>query len=662
MNKLKLALFSIIILCVLIFVYFLTYTFVEPKAYDFMTKYVLTEKLPFDEGKNIYGHNDVVLVVIDDKTTQKYRWPWKRQEHTKIFDYFSKYAKPKAAIFDFLIAAPDIENPESDKKFFNSIKNFPNLINAFMFDVEHWDDRKAEANYDKKFIDKFSIDVNSEIPLSMSYTSFMPYPDEYFSIVKNAGYANLLSGFLDGNLAFYAHDEMYRNHMYMINYADAYFPSMAMKTFLLAHNNPKVNIKKNYFEFPELNYRIKHKSTKYLMIVPLRFYKLYPSGFSHIKYSAIDIMESYEALKQGETPKINPIEFKDKVVLIGGNVSGAAGLNDNKNTPIAVLHPGVDIQATAVDNIMHNDFLKRIPNWVNILFTIFGMLFVYFTIRTHKLVKAISYTLLTILLYFAISTVCFYYAIVINVITLPVMLVLAMIIAYVHRYVIENKNKEKVESAMGKFMSEDVMKNVVKNIDNLGLGGKKATVTVLFSDIRGFTSLSENMQASQVSELLNEYFSAMEPIVSKYNGIINKFIGDAVMAVFGEPIQDENHPKNAVFCGFEMLKKVQELDEKWVKEGKPSIQIGVGINTGEVFVGNIGSEKRMEYTVIGDTVNLASRLESYNKTYKTKMLISSSTYEASKDYIEANKISDVEIRGKANKMDIYEVIAIKEII
>ena len=164
------------------------------------------------------------------------------------------------------------------------------------------------------------------------------------------------------------------------------------------------------------------------------------------------------------------------------------------------------------------------------------------------------------------------------------------------------------------------------------------------------------MEASQVSELLNEYFSEMEPIVSKYNGIINKFIGDAVMAVFGEPIQDENHAKNAVKCGFEMLQRVEELDKKWAAEGKPSIQIGVGVNTGEVFVGNIGSEKRMEYTVIGDTVNLASRLESYNKTYKTKMLISSSTYDASKDIVEVNRISDVEIRGKAEKMDIYEVL------
>ena len=154
---------------------------------------------------------------------------------------------------------------------------------------------------------------------------------------------------------------------------------------------------------------------------------------------------------------------------------------------------------------------------------------------------------------------------------------------------------------------------------------------------------------------MNEYFSEMEPIVTKYNGIINKFIGDAVMAVFGEPINDENHPLNAVRCGYEMLQKVQELDKKWQAENNPVIEIGIGINTGEVFVGNIGSEKRMEYTVIGDTVNLASRLESYNKTYNTHMLISSTTYESAKDFVTANRITDVEIRGKAEKMNIYEI-------
>jgi adenylate cyclase len=239
------------------------------------------------------------------------------------------------------------------------------------------------------------------------------------------------------------------------------------------------------------------------------------------------------------------------------------------------------------------------------------------------------------------------------------MFILTTIIAYTHKFVLENKNKEKVKSAMGKYMSQDVMKRVIQDIDNLGLGGKRANVTVLFSDIRGFTSMSEQMSPQQVSEILNEYFTEMEPIITKYNGIINKFIGDAVMAIFGEPIQDKNHAQNAVKCAYAMLQKVRELQKKWAKEGKPKIEIGVGISTGEVFVGNIGSINRMEYTVIGDTVNLASRLEGYNKTYKTKLLISPNTYNEVKGIVDVIKISDVQIRGKANKMDIYEVLKVE---
>ena len=132
------------------------------------------------------------------------------------------------------------------------------------------------------------------------------------------------------------------------------------------------------------------------------------------------------------------------------------------------------------------------------------------------------------------------------------------------------------------------------------------------------------------------------------------------MAIFGEPIQDLEHPINAVLCAYEMLKKVEELQERWLFEGKPKIEIGVGINTGECFVGNIGSEKRLEYTVIGDTVNLASRIEHYNKVYHTNLLVSSSTYSYIASIADVIKISDVTIRGKAKKMDIYEVLRINK--
>ena len=132
------------------------------------------------------------------------------------------------------------------------------------------------------------------------------------------------------------------------------------------------------------------------------------------------------------------------------------------------------------------------------------------------------------------------------------------------------------------------------------------------------------------------------------------------MAIFGEPIQDLNHPVNAVKCAYDMLKKVEELQEKWIFEGKPKIEIGIGINTGDAFVGNIGSEQRLEYTVIGDTVNLASRIEGYNKVYHTNLLVSSSTYKYISDIADVIKISEVSIRGKSKKMDIYEVLRIND--
>jgi adenylate cyclase len=170
--------------------------------------------------------------------------------------------------------------------------------------------------------------------------------------------------------------------------------------------------------------------------------------------------------------------------------------------------------------------------------------------------------------------------------------------------------------------------------------------------------MSEKMPAEEVSNILNEYFAQMEPIIRKYNGVINKFIGDAIMVIFGEPIQDVNHPKNAVKCAYEMLKKVNYLREKWLEQGRPRFEIGVGINTGEVFIGNIGTENRMEYTAIGDSVNLASRIEGYNKVYKTNLLVSSTTYNYIADCADVIKIKEVQIRGKSKKMDIYEVLRI----
>ena len=660
MNKIKYAFLSAIVLLFLVCVYTITYCFVEPKAYDFMTKHVLTECLPFDSTKHVYGSDDVVLIVIEKNSAERYRYPWKRELYCKIFDYLNKYTQAKAIVFDANVASLDTDNPSSDEKFFSSIKKINNLAVGAVPRIEGWNDESVGKAYDKAFENKFALKAENKLKRHhYIYNSFLPYPKPYFDSVKNIGFVSIFSGFINGITPYnvYSIDEIYRTYEYVADYKETLYPSLALNAFIIANNYPKASVSDEGISFPELNYFIKHKTTPYQSLVPLKFYKLY-EGYSHLMVPAIDVMDSFDNIQNGKKTIVEPELFKDKIVVIGANVPTGAGLNDNKNTPIAANHPGVDIQATAIDNILHNDFLKVTSHCVNLLIVLFGMLIVYGIIRVYDLLKSISLTLLMLIGYLIFSATCFYFGIVINVITPIVMFIVTMIVAYIHKSIIENQSKEKVKSAMGKYMSQDVMKRIVMNIDNLGLGGKKATVTVLFSDIRGFTSLSETMPAEQVSQILNEYFTEMEPIVAKHNGIINKFIGDAVMAIFGEPIQDKNHALNAVKCGYEMLVKVKELQQKWAEEGKPKIEIGIGINTGEVFVGNIGSVNRMEYTVIGDTVNLASRLESYNKIYKTNILIGATTYEETKNYIEVMKISDVEIRGKAHKMDIYEVLKV----
>ncbi len=223
----------------------------------------------------------------------------------------------------------------------------------------------------------------------------------------------------------------------------------------------------------------------------------------------------------------------------------------------------------------------------------------------------------------------------------------------------ENVDK-KIETVLGKYISKDIKNKILKNTDNIGLGGKRAEITVMFADIRGFTSLSEKRKAEDVSSLLNEYFSELEPIITKYNGVINKFIGDAVLVIFGDPTEDKYHAQNAAKCAYELRKKVKQIRERWITEGKPKIDIGIGINTGEAFIGNVGTSNRFEYTVIGDTVNIASRIEDYNKIYKTHILISENTYNKISQIVDVIKIREVSIKGKIKKINIYEVLRITE--
>ena len=624
--------FHIILSAVLILVSW--YAF-EPKVYNFMAQNFSAYKT---------GSEEIAVIVIDDKSIERHRWPWKRDLYAKIFEYLNTYSSPKIIGYDAILSSS--EDKTSDKILFDTLHEIDNVVVGF----SPLEQKDTNSDYIEKFNEKFGIDVNdnrkNDIP--NIYHSISKFPNEYFNAVKYAGSVNINQDY-DGYL---------RRYDSVVTVNKNYYPSLALRMYMLMNNTNKVTLNRNNLLVEDTGLIIPTDTSAAGVQNFIRYYKKHSgSEYTHKKYSAIDIIDSLDNIKKGERPIIDPSELNDKIVFVGANARGAGlALEDALPTPILQRHPGVDIQATNLDNLINNEFIKQTTLKQDLFIIVLLSISAFIIISRLSIFKSILLLIGIGLAYFIFTIICYRNGVAPNVITPLAIQLVTMIFGYSYKFIQEGRNKEKIKNAMGKYLSQDIMQNVVQNIDDIKLGGKKANVTVLFADIRGFTSMSEKMTAEEVSVILNEYFSEIEPIITKYNGVINKFIGDAVMAIFGEPIQDINHPQNAVKCACEMLKKVDQLQDKWLFEGKPKIEIGIGINTGEAFVVNIGSEKRLEYTVIGDMVNLASRIESYNKVYKTNMLISSSTYSYVSDIVDVIKIADVTIRGKAKKMDIYEVL------
>jgi len=219
------------------------------------------------------------------------------------------------------------------------------------------------------------------------------------------------------------------------------------------------------------------------------------------------------------------------------------------------------------------------------------------------------------------------------------------------------KERDKLRTTFGKYMTATVMEHLLAG--KVALGGASIKVTILFTDIRSFTTISEKMDPQQLVGLLNEYFTEMVGIVMSEGGVVDKYIGDAIMAVFGAPVPKKEDPVNAVRAAVRMRGALAELNKRLEARGSPTLRTGIGIHTGEVVAGNIGSERRMEYTVIGDAVNLASRLETNTKDLGVNVLISEDTYELTKHMVEARAVKEITVKGRAAPVMTYEVLGLK---
>lgn len=376
---------------------------------------------------------------------------------------------------------------------------------------------------------------------------------------------------------------------------------------------------------------------------------------------------------------IDPLKFKDQRVLIG--MTSLFYDADTHPSPYMDRYPGVYIQANVLDNLMHNDFVGR-PGWrvsapwlaslfgeenpgvfsVSLLtlltVLLMGGVTAYSCLRWSSVsLSAVFVTVLGVVYSLFCQWAYQYLNLWVNWVYPVTAMLLTFTGAYVFRYLTTEKRKNLLRFAFQKYVSPAVMRNIEKNPDSVSLGGERREMTMLFCDIRGFTTYSENNPPEVVQTVLTRYFSVMNGIIlNQYGGSINKLIGDAIMAYWGFPLDNEDHAFQAVSAALAMREAIQV----WQADpNNPPIQIGIGINTGDAVVGNVGSQDFMDFTVIGDAVNVASRLEGINKELGTTIIISASTYEKVRDRIEAVSMGLVHVKGKADALEVYEPVGLR---
>jgi adenylate cyclase len=375
---------------------------------------------------------------------------------------------------------------------------------------------------------------------------------------------------------------------------------------------------------------------------------------SYRSYRFWDLFLSELQIRDGRTPSINPADFKDKIVFVG---TTAAGLHDLFQTPYgeAGKMPGMQIHASVVDAILSDSFVRPAKRLSALLLPIVSITAVAFCGVFMGFWWSLLALTAIVISDSAMIGWSFRNGIWLQSIPTASGLVFAQFSSIAYKYFVEDRAKRQVHALFSRYVPPAVVRELIKNPSMARLGGQRREMTVLFSDIRGFTTLSEAGKPEDVIAQLNEYFTHMVDILFHHHGTLDKFVGDMIMALFNAPVEDRDHADHAVQMGLAMLKGLAELNAKWAREGKVGFDIGVGINTGEMIVGNVGSEKTLSYTVIGDNVNLGSRLESLNKEYNTHIIISEATYKKLKGSYTIKPLGSVKVKGKTREVAIFSV-------
>ncbi|MBU0485409.1 MAG: adenylate/guanylate cyclase domain-containing protein [Proteobacteria bacterium] len=570
-------------------------------------------------GKVPEADPSTMIVAIDEHSVNELgRWPWDRKVMAELI---GKLSGASIVCLDIVFSEPT--NPASDRLLAKVFADNGNVITGFFFRPT------ASQKMSAGQLDILHDSAYSNFTLLDEVAGVKEFPAAELNIPE-IDQAALAHAFFSTEPDL---DGLYRRYPLVFTYRGYLYPPLAIQ-MVRFHRNRQAALTLDRdgicnFEMGEIRLQENYFG--------LNFYD--PAQSTMI--SAVDVLRG----------KVGPERFKDALVLIGITESGVFDL---RPTPVDPVIPGVWIHYTALNNLLNNEMLHGAPG-LDYLLIALALAFIFLASRIRL---------------FTLRFLCYFGV-------LGAILVLANYLHIVHNlwvhefyplagvfllaasleataFFFTERRASTLKKAFSSYVSPALVGEIMANPDHLVLGGTEREISILFSDIRGFTSLSEQVTPGQLVEMLTAVHNPMTNIILKNMGLLDKYIGDAMMALFNAPLDLENHAGCAVRSALEMLDQLHEINRSFADQGLPEIDVGVGVNTGKCIVGNMGSKVRFDYTAIGDAVNLASRLEGLCKTYHCRVIISEFTANCLDEELLLRRLDRVRVKGKQESVAIFE--------
>ncbi len=559
-------------------------------------------------------------------------WPWPRQVYAPILSFLGR-AGARVVVFDMIFEQPSRAGVADDRAFASAITTGPPFVGVVSLDRKNGLNTWPEwsRGFDLKGLQKWEAETGTSVT----------YKHARFPVPELGMVMNRLGNVIEEPDA----DGIVRRVHLFRGFAGRAVPSLALAAYL-STSPGEAKIAGSTLVLGGNRVPLDRNGGAIL-----RFRG--PRG-THDKFSAAAVIQSETRIRMKQKPVISPDEFKDCYVFF---MPTASGTHDLKVTPVGSRYPGGEVHATALDNLLARDFLRSTPAWLTIISTLLITLFsagaAFRPARTWLTAAAFFALLLPVGLAAGAYELGLWWPVIPQI--LGVLMAVAGVL--VLKYATEGRERRFIRQAFQHYLSPDVITHILQDPSKLSLGGERRELSIFFSDLQGFTSISEKLDAGELTTLLNDYLSDMTDIILDLGGTLDKYEGDAIIAFWNAPLDQDDHALRAVRAAVKCQRKLAERRPEFQERTGQVLRMRIGVHTGEVVVGNLGSRRRFDYTVLGDAANLASRLEGANKALGTYTMVSSATWEqalrADPDLV-GRELGDLRVVGREKPVRVFE--------